>query len=149
MDAIDQRALRALQRLRRSDIGEDHKFLDNPVRIKSLAFDNSVDAAIIANYDFALRQFEIEGRAFCALFHAQFERGVEMFDPALLIVGRIAAISDILRIIVRKLCCRAHHGAHKAMPLQNAIGIDCHFGRKAGAIFIRTQRTQIIRKAFG
>ena len=58
--AIDQRHARALQRLGRRDIGEDHEFLDQPVRVEARRDDHAVDRAVGFEHDLALRQIEIE-----------------------------------------------------------------------------------------
>ena len=44
--AIDQRHARALQRLGRRDVGEDHEFLDQPVGIEPLRRDHAIDGVV-------------------------------------------------------------------------------------------------------
>ena len=44
--AIDQRHVRLLQRLGGRDVGEDHEFLDQPVRFQPLRHDHAIDGAV-------------------------------------------------------------------------------------------------------
>ena len=64
--AIDQRHARALQRLGRRHVGEDHELLDQPVRVEPLRHDDAVDRAVGLEQDLALGQIEIERLALVA-----------------------------------------------------------------------------------
>ena len=66
MRAIDQRLARLFERLGRGDIGEDHEFLDQPVRFEPRRQDHAVYGAVRLQHDLALGQIEIERRAFFA-----------------------------------------------------------------------------------
>ena len=72
--AIDQRHARLFQRLGGGDIGEDHEFLDQPVRLQPLRRDHAVDGAVALEQDLALRQIEIERPAFAARAHRALRR---------------------------------------------------------------------------
>jgi len=64
--AIDQRHAGALQRLGRRDVGENHEFLDQPVRVEAWRSDDAVDRAVGLQNDLALWQVEIERLALVA-----------------------------------------------------------------------------------
>src|ERR1700733_15400273 len=66
MDAIDERNARALAGFRRGDVGEDHEFLDQPVRFQPLRHDHAVDRAVRLDHDLALGNLEVEGTALVA-----------------------------------------------------------------------------------
>ena len=65
--AVDQRRARALQRLGRRDVGEDHELLDQPVRVEPRRDDHAIDGAVGLEQDLALGQIEIERLALGAL----------------------------------------------------------------------------------
>ena len=66
VDAVEQRRFRRLQRLRGGDIGLDHEFLDQPVRVEPLRRDDAGHAAHLVEDDLALGQVEIERPALVA-----------------------------------------------------------------------------------
>src|SRR5690606_20466709 len=59
MDAIDLRAALLLQRLRGADIGLDHEFFDQLVRIEALAPLHARDLAVLEN-DLVLGRIDLE-----------------------------------------------------------------------------------------
>ena len=63
MDAIDQRRALGFERLGRSDIGGDHEFLDQTVRIEPGRADDRPHPALVVEQNLALRQVEVERRA--------------------------------------------------------------------------------------
>jgi hypothetical protein len=66
MDAIDQRERLLLKRFGGGDIGEDHEFLDQPVRVEALGCCYAIDRAVGFQQNLALGQIEIERVAFIA-----------------------------------------------------------------------------------
>ncbi len=58
--AVDQRRMRGLQRLGGGDIGEDHEFLDQPVRLQPLRPAHADELALGVEDQLALGQVEIE-----------------------------------------------------------------------------------------
>ena len=64
--AIDQRHIAALAGLGGGDIGEDHEFLDQPVRFEPLRHDHAIDGAVGFEHDLAFRDVEIERAALVA-----------------------------------------------------------------------------------
>ena len=61
---IDQRHVRALERLGRRHVGEDHELLDQPVGIEPRRRDHPIDGAVGPEHDLALGEIEIERLAF-------------------------------------------------------------------------------------
>ena len=60
MNAVDQWLFAFFQGFRRGDIGLDHEFFDQPVRVEPLGHDHLVDLAIRCEQDLALRHVEIK-----------------------------------------------------------------------------------------
>ena len=69
--AIDQGLMRFFKRLRRRDIGEDHEFLDQPMRLEPRRHDHAIDGAVGLEQELAFRQVEIER---VALFARELQR---------------------------------------------------------------------------
>ncbi len=78
--AVDQRRARPLQSLGGRHIGEDHEFLDQPVRIETRRNDHAIDGAVGFQQDLALGQVEIERLAFLALVQPRAIGGIERLD---------------------------------------------------------------------
>ena len=75
MGAVDQLLPILLQRLGGGDIGEDHEFLDQPMRLESRRNDDAVEGAVGLQQNLALGQIEIERRAHIArVFRAPHRR---------------------------------------------------------------------------
>ena len=75
--------LGALQRLGRRDIGEDHEFLDQPMRVEALRDDDAIERAVGLQQDLSLRQIEIERAACVARLLHRAIGGVERLEHAL------------------------------------------------------------------
>ena len=60
MSAIEQRRMRGLQSFGGGDIGEDHEFLDQPMRLQPLGPPDADEASLLVENELALRQIEIE-----------------------------------------------------------------------------------------
>ena len=149
MDAVDQGNLCAFERFGRRYIGEDHEFLDHPVRVETVALDDFLDVAVLVEDYLAFGQVEIERRALVALFQPRMKCGVEVFDDGLDLFRRRFALADRLRLFIGELGVRAHHGAHEAVPLFDSAGGDDHLDGEAGPVHIRLQRAEIVRQPFG
>ena len=67
MGAIEQRRMRGLQRFGGGDIGEDHEFLDQPMRLQPLGPAHANEASLVVENELALRQIEVERIAPLAL----------------------------------------------------------------------------------
>ena len=81
--AVDQRRMRGLQRLGRRDIGEDHEFLDQFVRLQPLRPAYADELAVGVEDQLALRQVEIERITLRALDLDDVMSGVERLQHAL------------------------------------------------------------------
>ena len=66
MDAVHDRRLLGLERVRRGDVGGDHIILDQLVRVEPLARSDRGDAALFVEDDLAFGQVELERPALFA-----------------------------------------------------------------------------------
>ena len=80
MGAVDQRRLRRLQRLGGGDVGEDHEFLDQPVRLEPLRPAHADELALGVEDELALGQFEVERIALGAFELERAMGGVERLE---------------------------------------------------------------------
>ena len=64
VNAVDQRHARTFQRFRRCHVGEDHEFLDQPVRVEAFRRHHPIDGVVGGEDDLALRKVEVERGAF-------------------------------------------------------------------------------------
>ena len=78
--AIDQRHARLLAGFGGGDIGEDHEFLDQPVRVEPLRHDHAIDGAVGFQQDLALGKVEIERIALVARACSTAIGGIERFQ---------------------------------------------------------------------
>src|SRR5271165_932962 len=83
MSAIDQRRMRGLQSFGGGDIGENHEFLNQPMRLQPLRPTHARQASLIVENEFALRQIEIERVASFAFDPDRGMRGPERLEDAL------------------------------------------------------------------
>ncbi len=60
MGAIDERRMRGFERLGGGDIGEDHEFLDQPMRFQPLRPSHVLEPPLAVENELALGQVEIE-----------------------------------------------------------------------------------------
>ena len=60
MDAEQQRSLAAGQFLGRGDIGQDHQFLDQTMRVEAFAEIDRLDAPVRGQFDPAFRQVQVQ-----------------------------------------------------------------------------------------
>ena len=116
--AIDQRGSRALQRLGRRDVGEDHELLDQPVRIEARRNHDAIDRAVWFEQDLALGQIEIERLALRALALDRRVGRVERLDHRIEegAGGLVRApVGGLLRLRVMKLRGGAHQHAMESV----------------------------------
>ncbi len=142
MHAVDQRYTRFFQRFGGGDIGEDHEFLDQPVRFQPFGADDAIDGAVGFQQDLALGQVEIERLALVARAHERLVSRVQRLQHRLdqrigVLVG--AAANGELRLVVGQLRGRAHEDAVKGVRALAAVGADHHAHGKRGAVLARAQ----------
>ena len=150
--AIDQRHARALQRLGRRHIGEDHELLDQPVRVEPRRGDHAIDRAVGLQQDLALGQVEVERLALGALALDGRVGRIERLDHrceqgAGRLVG--AAVGGVLRLRVVQLRGRAHQHAMERVAALAPVRADHHAHGERRAVLVRAQRAQIVRDALG
>ena len=141
--AIDQRHARALQRLRGRHIGEDHEFLDQPVRVEALRRHHAIDGIVGGENDLAFGKVEIERRARVAGALDRAIGAVERLEngrqqrPA----GLIGPTVDRgLRLRIVESRRRAHEHAMEAVGALAAVGADDQAHRQRGAILAGPER---------
>ena len=60
MHPIDKRQRLLFKHFGRGDVGEDHEFLDQFMRVEPFGHDHAIDRAVRLQQDFALGQIEVE-----------------------------------------------------------------------------------------
>ncbi len=152
MGAIDQWRLRRLQRLGGGDIGEDHEFLDQLVRLQPFGPAHADQSALAIEDQFALGQFEIERAALRAF---ELDRGVSRVEwrenaceqRRARLVG--APVDRGLRLFVRELGGRPHHHPVECVAALAPVGAENHPDREGRAVLVRTQRAEVVGDALG
>ena len=152
MGAIDQRRLPGFQRLGRRDIGEDHEFFDQPMRVEPLGPAHALQSPLLVENQLALGQIEIERIALAALALQRLVGRPERLQDGLeQRLGRLVgmAVDRALRLLVGELGGRAHQDAVEAVALLAPVGADDHAHRERGAVLARAQRAQVVGDALG
>jgi hypothetical protein len=141
VNPVDQVGARLLQSLGGSDVGEDHEFLDQPVRVETLGHEDAVDGAVVLEKDLALGEIEKERLAdVTRLLHATVggpERPEDGVEDRL---GRLvrAPVDRGLRLLIGQLGRGAHHHAMKAVPSLTALRVDHEANGKGRPVLVRT-----------
>ena len=99
MGAIEKRRMRGLERLGGGDIGEDHEFLDQPMRFQPLGPVDAHEASLAVENELALRQIEVERIAPLTLKSDRRMRGPERLEQA----SRSGAVVSSGRAVDRRL----------------------------------------------
>ena len=134
------------------DIGQNHKFFDQFVRIEPFRDDDAIDGAVGFQQDLALGNVEIERIALVAraLDHriGVVERLQDRSEQG---AGGVVgpAVDRGLGLRVVQLGGRAHQNAMKAVRALAAVIADHHPHRQRAARFARHQRAQIVGDALG
>ena len=146
MDAVEERRPQAFQLLRGGNVGEDHAFLDQPVRVEPVLERDGRDLARIGQHDPALRQVEVERLALLSRAFQRIVRGVERSQDALEqrlgAVGR-GSVDGGLHLLVMQRGGRAHQAADEAVAALGTVGIEHHADGDAGAVQPLVQRTEV------
>ena len=152
MHAEQQRPLQPDQFFCGGDIGEDHAFLDQPVRIEPFAEGDRQHLARVAQDDLAFRQIQIQRLADGPPAFQHLITGIDRRDH----LGHQRCqlrfhrtVDGGLHLAIMQRGARPHQTAGKAVPDLVALRIDLHPHRHAGAIDILMQRAQIPRKRVG
>lgn len=152
MHAVGQRLLLRLQRLSRGDIGLDHEFFDELVRVQPFRDDDAVDRAVRLEHDLALGQIEFQRLAAIA---AALEDGVgvpqrlqhRVEDRPGLVVRH--AVYRGLSLRVGELGRRLHHDAVEGVAELAAIGRKNHAHGERRPVLAFAQRTEVVGDALG
>ena len=153
VDAVHDRRLLRLERLRGRDVRRDHIILDQPHRIEPLANADFGDAALFVEDDLPFGEVEAERRARVTRLGEQlpaspeiFERGQDVGVPAF--VGRIGVIRR-LRAFIGNVRVQPDERAGEAPRRHLAMLVDDKMARHRGAVLSRFQRTHARRQRFG
>ena len=150
--AKQQRPFQVNQFFGGGDVGKDHAFFDQLMRVKAVAERHRQHLAFVRDHDLAFGQFKIKRLPRAA---RRFQRGIGGVKGAqhrikqrfgLFIRPPVNRVLH-LRIVQRPL--RAHQAAGEAMADLVAMRIDLHHHRHAGAVDMFVQRTQIARQHVG
>ena len=152
MGAIEQRRMRGFERLGGGDIGEDHEFLDQPMRIEPLRPAHVLEPPFAVENELALGQIEIERVAPFALDLDCRMGGVERLQHAVEKRRRRLVRPPVdrgLSLLVRELGGGAHHDAVELVRALAPVGAEDHTHRERRAVLERTQRAEVVRDALG
>ena len=145
--AIDQHLLALFQRLGGSDIGQNHEFFDQLVRIQTRRREHAVDLALRRQDQLALRQVQLQRRAMGA---RDFQRVIglpqRLQDRLQQRRRRLVrpAVNRRLRLRIGEFCSRAHHYAVEGVAGLAALFGDGHAHGQRWPLLIGAQRTQIV-----
>ncbi len=145
-----QRALEPDQFFGGGDIGEDHEFLDHPMRVEAFGDFHRLDGAILGQDDLAFGQVEVQRLAVGAGFGRCLIGGVERSDNLIhqrfgFGIGR--AVLRRLHLDIVQRGHRFHQTAGKAVADLVALGIQHHAHGKAGTGNAFVQGTEIARQS--
>ena len=144
VDAVDLRAVLLLQRLGGADIGLDHEFFDELVRIEPLAPLHAGDFAVFED-DLVLGRVDLERLALLARVPCAGVSGPERFEDGLkqrlrFLVG--LAVDRSLRLLVGELRRRAHQSAHEFVAASSGLRASntISTARQARSSFSRSEQ---------
>ena len=152
MHPIDKRQRLLFKHFGRGDVGEDHEFLDQAVRVEPLRHDDAIDCAVRLQQDLSFGQIEIERIALVAReLYQRIGRVERLQDRIEQGAGGVVgpAVDRGLRLRVMQLGGRAHQHAMKAVRALAAVGADHHPHRERAARLARHQRAEIVGDALG
>ena len=152
VDAVEQRRFHRLQRFGGGDIGLDHEFFDQPVRVEPFGRDDARHAPEIVEDDLALGQVEFERPAFLArLMQCLISRPKRLEDRLQQRLGLFARtpVDGGLRFRIGELGGRAHHAAHEAVIELAAMRVENHPHCQTGPVDALLQRAQVGDSASG
>ena len=152
MRAVEKRRMRRFQRLGGGDIGEDHEFLDQTMRLEPLRPSDAGEPPLLVEDQLALGQVEIERVPTLALDLHDGVRGVERLQHAFEERRRRLVRPSVdrgLRLFVRQPGGRAHHDAMESMRALAAVSAEDHAHRERRPVFERAQRAEVVGDALG
>ena len=153
MDAVQRRVFTALQEVRRADVGGQHAFLDQPVRVVPHLGHDPLDLALLVEDHPGLGGLEVDRAALGARLQQHPEHLVEVFQmrqqfAQLIANGRILLVQGGGDLGVGQPGMREHHRRIEAIGLDLAGQPDAHVADHAQPLDLRIQRTQPVRQLF-
>ena len=150
MGAIEERRMRGFERLGGGDIGEDHEFLDQPMRLEPLRPSHVLEPPLAVENELALGQIEIERVAPFALDLDRpngRRRAASARCRGAASSSRPAARRSRLSLLVRKLGGGAHHDAVELVRALAPVGAEDHAHRERRPVLVRAQRAEVVGDA--
>ena len=115
MHAIQRGQVVTPQELRGLHVGRDHAFLDQTVCIIARSQADFLDAPVAAQFDFRLRQLQVQGATLGTGLPETPENSIQVLDlrqyTAEPVAGIGIAIAGRLHVLVDQALARAHHRA--------------------------------------
>ena len=152
VDAEQQRGFLRDQRLGCADVGEDHEFLDQFMRVEPVLEGHAGDLAVLVQFDAPFRQIEVERLPPRARLRKGGVGGIKRLDDGFhqrggLRVGR--ALHRRLRLFVGEAGDGVHHRAVEGVAGLVPLRIDLHLDRDAGAVDAFVQGTEVAGQRVG
>ena len=122
-----ERAFSLFQRFGGCDVGLDHEFLDQAVRLKALAYADRLYATVFAKFDATLGKVEIEWASPVASLAHGAIAGEQWLQRDILQRFRFFVrplIESILGLSIGEACGRPHERALEAMGLHASVGAE-------------------------
>ena len=141
-----------LERLGGGDIGENHEFFDQPMRLEPLRPPDARETPVLVEDQLALGQVEIERIAPDALDLDHRVGGIKRLQNAVEERRRRfvrPALDGGLRLFIGELRRRAHHDPVEGMRALAAVRAEHHAHRERRPVFERPERAEVVRDAFG
>ena len=154
VDAVQCRHLVAQQVACRGDVGRQHAFLDDAVRVVAHQRHDPGELAVIVETEARLDGVEIDRATFVARGVQQPVQAVEVVQMrqqrgmALAQLGIVIA-QHLADLVVGQARMRVHDRIEEARPEQLAVAIEIQLGGHAQAVDVRIQRAQAVRQDLG
>ena len=151
VDSVERRVLGARDEVGRADVGGEHRFLDQPVRLVARARHDLLDPAVLVADDLRLGGLEVD-RA--ALHSRPEERAIDVVQVEQVRHERGAARrlraarvgEDRRDLGVGEARRRADHGREELVRLDLAVAVDEHVADHRQPLDLGVERAQAVRE---
>ena len=147
--AVQRRVLAALQEIGSADVGREHAFLDQPVRVVALRRHDVLDLALLIEQHLRLDGLEIDGAALRARLGENVIQRVQILQMRHEMRRHRRADRSLQaergrHPVVGEARLRAHHRGIEAVGPDLALRVHAHFAHHAQAVHVRIERTQAV-----
>ena len=154
VDAVERRMLGAGDEVGRADVGGEHRFLDQPVRLVARARDDLLDPAVLVADDLRLGRLEVDRAALDARLQ---ERPVDVVQVEQVRHERAAARrfgaarvgEDRRHLGVGEARRRADHRREELVRLHLAVAVDEHVADHRQPLDLGVERAEAVRELLG